>query len=139
MIQNSTIQKFLRSILLAGMEEVSLDIPILYENIISKNKKDTYIVEALHPLTEFRLNERVEEGSGVYKITIFSNRGEGLKITDTTDIIASFFVKGEYVVNEDENIKVFIQDAEVSDTLFNSESDKIQRSVSVSYNKYQSK
>lgn len=138
MIKNSKIQLFLRNILLDGLEKDYPDIPVLFENTISKNKKDTYIVEQLIPTSEYTMNERVESGNGIYKITIFGNKGSGLKFNDIIDTVCGYFVKGEYIVDDESNIKVFIKDSSINVTLFDMSSDKIQKSLSVDYVKYRS-
>lgn len=138
MIKNSIIQLFLRNMLLDGMQEASIDIPILFEGLKHKNIKDTYIVEQLFTLTEFALNDRVDEGSGVYKLTVFSTVGGGLRLSDIADTIRGFFVKGEYVVSKEDNIKLYIEDASCGDELYESTSDKVQLAISVPYKKYKS-
>lgn len=138
MIKNSTIQLYLRNILIDGLASSGIDIPILYENIKNKNLKDSYIVEHLFPLSETAINECVEWGEGLYKITVFDVVGSGLKFTDIVDTIANFFDNGVHVVDEEENIKLDIQEVSVTETLYKSNSDKIQKSVSVSYRKHKS-
>lgn len=138
MIRDSLIQLYLRNMLIDGLEAVSLDIPVLYENVKRANLKGVYIVEQLFPLQETAYNDIVEDGSGLYKLTVMSDTGTGLQFTDLVDTIKGIFRRGTYLVSEDENVSICIDNPITGETLFQADSDKVQRSVSIEYRKFKS-
>lgn len=138
MIRDSLIQLFLRNMLLDGLEASSLNIPVLCENVKRTNLKGTYIIEKLIPMGETAYNDEVENGFGLYKITVMSDTGTGLQFTDLVDTVKGIFRRGTYSVDADENVSICIDSPTTGETLFQADSDKIQRSVSVEYRKFKS-
>lgn len=136
MIKDSAIQLFLRNILLDGLESNSLNIPVLFENTAKDNLRGLYIVEQLEPIEEWAYNDDVEGGEGLYKLTVFSDVGDGLSFTDAVDSIKDIFKRGEYIVDEQQNISLCIDNLITSTSLYEKNPDKVQRSVSIEYRKF---
>ena len=134
MIKNSIIQLFLRRILINGMENDSIHIPIQYENVESVNLDGTYIIEQLIPLDDKCFSGLFEAGSGIYKITVFANSGDGLAFSDLCDTIANYFSLGTHII--DSNYRVCIDNAFVTGTIYSTNNDKIQRSINIEYRKF---
>lgn len=134
MVKNSVIQLFLRRMLIDNMERDALQIPIFYENTEAENLNGTFILEQLIPLDDKCFSGLFEAGSGIYKITVFSNVGDGLAFSDLCDTIANYFTKGAYDINE--NYRVCIDDVFVTGTIYGRNEDKIQKSINVEYRKF---
>ena len=134
MIKNSIIQLYFRRILLDCMERDALDIPIQYENTEAENLDGRYIIEQLIPLDDRCFSGLFEAGSGIYKITVFSNSGDGLAFSDLCDTIANYFLKGTHII--DDNYRVCIDNVFVTGTLYGTNEDKIQKSINVEYRKF---
>ena len=134
MIKNSIIQLYLRRLLLDGLEHDAIQLPIQYENVDSENLDGTYIIEQLIPLDDRCFSGLFEAGSGIYKITVFGNTGDGLAFSDLCDTIANYFSLGTHII--DENYKVCIDDVFVTGTLYGKNEDKIQRSINIEYRKF---
>ena len=138
MIKDSKIQLFLRNLLLDSLEANSIDVPVLFEGTTKDNLGDTFIVEQLIPKTEEAWSDRVEKGNGLYKLTVFSDIGKGLYLTNIVDVIREAFSLGEYVVDKTENIILVINNPIPSSIIYEKSSDKMQKSVTVSYTKFKS-
>ena len=138
MIKDSKIQLFLRNLLLDSLEANSIDVPVLFEGTTKDNLSDTFIVEQLIPKTEEAWSDRVEKGNGLYKLTVFSDIGKGLYLTNIVDIIREAFSLGEYVVDKTENIMLVINNPIPSSIIYEKSSDKMQKSVTISYTKFKS-
>ena len=134
MIKDSKIQLFLRNLLLDSLEANSIDVPVLFEG----TTKDNLGVEQLIPKTEEAWSDRVEKGNGLYKLTVFSDIGKGLYLTNIVDVIREAFSLGEYVVDKTENIMLVINNPIPSSIIYEKSSDKMQKSVTVSYTKFKS-
>ena len=134
MIRNSVIQLYFRRILLKGFEEDVIDLPIQYENTESENLDGTYLIEQLIPLDDKCFSGLFEAGSGIYKITVFGNSGEGLAFSDLCDTIANYFSLGTHEINE--HYKVCIDNVSVTGMLYSMNEDKIQKSINVEYRKF---
>lgn len=129
----SVIQLFLRNMLLDGFEAHEINIPIVYENIKSNNLKATYITEQLLPTSEVAYNAEFVEYAGLYKLTVFSDYGTGLLITDIIDSIKDIFVRGTYIIDSERGLSLCIDNYISGDTLYLRDSDKVQKSVSIKY------
>ena len=134
MIKNSIIQLYFRRILLDGIERDAIQVPIQYENVDSENLDGTYIIEQLLPLDDRCFSGLFEAGSGIYKITVFGNSGDGLAFSDLCDTIANYFSLGTHVI--DEHYSVCIDDVSVTPLLYSMNDDKIQKSVNIEYRKF---
>lgn len=137
MIKNSIIQLYFRRILLDGLERDAIQIPIQYENVDSENLAGMYIIEQLLPLDDRCFSGLFESGSGIYKLTVFSDSGDGLAFSDLCDTIANYFSLGTHDINE--NYRVCIDGAFVTPILYSTNSDKIQKSINVEYRKFLNK
>ena len=107
---------------------------IQYENTEMKNYVGTYLVEQLIPLDDRCFSGLFEAGSGIYKITVFSDSGDGLAFSDLCDTIANYFKKGTHII--DTKYKVCIDNVFVTGTLYSTNEDKIQKSINVEYRKF---
>jgi len=134
MVKNSVVQLYFRRVLISSMEQDAVQIPIAYENTDSENLDETYIVEQLIPLDDRCFSGLFEAGSGIYKITVFGNSGEGLAFSDLCDTIANYFSYGTHVINE--QYSVCIDDVYVTGILYSTNNDKIQKSINVKYRKF---
>lgn len=136
MIRDSVIQLFLRNMLLDGLQQSGLSIPIQYQGLIKDNLQGTFAVEQLLPTEEWAYNQTVQGGSGLYKITVFSDVGKGLSFTDLVDTVKGIFKRGVYCVDEEQNIVLCIDDPITSSSVYEKNPDKVQRSVSIQYRKF---
>ena len=136
MIRDSVIQLFLRNMLLDGFQSHNINIPIQYEGLKKQNLKGTYAVQTLLPLTQWAYNDNVQGGSGLYKITVFSDIGNGLAFTDLVDSVKDIFKRGVYTVDEQQNITLCIDNPITSPSIYEKNTDKVQRSVSIEYRKF---
>ena len=134
MIRNSVVQLYFRRILLTNLENDSIAIPIQYENTEAQNLDGTYMIEQLIPLDDKCFSGLFEAGHGIYKITVFSNSGDGLSFSDLCDTIANYFSLGTHVM--DNNYSVCIDNVFVTGTLYSTNNDKIQRSINIEYRKF---
>lgn len=134
MIRNSVIQLYFRRILLKGFEEDAINLPIQYENTEAENLDGTYLIEQLISLDDKCFSGLFEAGSGIYKITVFGNSGEGLAFSDLCDTIANYFSLGTHEINE--HYKVCIDNVSVTGMLYSMNEDKIQKSINVEYRKF---
>lgn len=136
MIKDSAIQLFLRNMLLDGLQQMQINIPIQYQGTLHSNFEGTFIVQRLIPLTEWANNQMVQGGSGVYSIIVFSDIGKGLAFTDLVDSVKSIFKRGVYSVNVDENIVICIDDPTTGASIYEKNTDKVQRTISIQYRKF---
>lgn len=136
MIRDSVIQLYLRNMLLDGLQTNSINIPIQYQGTVKDNLKGTFAVEQLHPTNEWAYNNNVQGGSGLYKITIFSDIGNGLAFTDLVDSVKDIFKRGVYTVDAEQNITICIDNPITSPSIYEKNTDKVQRSVSIEYRKF---
>lgn len=134
MIRNSVIQLYFRRVLLTNLENGAINIPIQYENTEAQNLDGTYMIEQLIPLDDKCFSGLFEAGSGIYKITVFGNSGEGLAFSDLCDTIANYFSLGTHEINE--HYKVCIDNVSVTGMLYSMNEDKIQKSINVEYRKF---
>ena len=116
------------------MEQDAIDFPIAYENTEAENLDGTYIMEQLLPLDDRCFSGLFEAGSGIYKITVFGNSGDGLAFSDLCDTIANYFSLGTHVI--DEHYSVCVDNVSVTPLLYGMNSDKIQKSVNIEYRKF---
>lgn len=136
MIRDSVIQLFFRNMLLDGLQEMQLDIPIQYQGTLHSNLKGTFIVQRLLPMTEWANNEVVQGGSGIYSLVVFSDTGKGLAFTDLVDSVKGIFKRGVYTVNEQQNITICIDDPITGASIYEKNTDKVQRTISIEYRKF---
>ena len=115
-------------------EQPVFPIKIQYENTYAENLTGTYIIEQLIPLDDDCFSGLFEAGSGIYKITVFTDVGDGLAFSDLCDTIANYFIKGTHAINE--NYSVCIDNVFVTGTLYSKNEDKIQKSINVEYRKF---
>lgn len=134
MIKNSIIQLYFRRIFLNSMEQDAIQIPIAYENTEAENLDGMYIIEQLLPLDDRCFSGLFEAGSGIYKITVFGNSGDGLSFSDLCDTIANYFSLGTHVI--DEHYSVCVDNVSVTPLLYSMNDDKIQKSINVEYRKF---
>ena len=134
MIKNSIVQLYFRRMLITSMEHDAIQIPISYENTEAENLDKTYIIEQLFPLDDRCYSGLFEAGSGIYKITVFGNSGDGLSFSDLCDTIANYFSLGTHVI--DEHYSVCIDNVSVTPLLYSMNDDKIQKSINVEYRKF---
>ena len=134
MIKNSVIQLYFRRILIESMENDALTVPIQYENTEAENLDGTYIIEQLIPLDDRCFSGLFEAGSGIYKITVFGNSGDGLAFSDLCDTIANYFSLGTHIIND--YYRVCIDNVSVTGMLYSTNEDKIQKSINVEYRKF---
>ena len=112
----------------------SIKAPLQYENTVAENYAGTYIIEQLIPLDDRCFSGLFEAGSGIYKITVFSDSGEGLAFSDLCDTIANYFSLGTHII--DDKYSVCIDNVFVTGTLYSTGEDKIQKSINVEYRKF---
>lgn len=117
-----------------SMEQDAIQIPIAYENTEAENLDETYIIEQLLPLDDRCFSGLFEAGSGIYKITVFGNSGDGLSFSDLCDTIANYFSLGTHVI--DEHYSVCVDNVSVTPLLYSMNDDKIQKSINVEYRKF---
>ena len=137
MIKNSIIQLYFRRILIENMENDVLTVPVQYENTDAENLDGTYIMEQLIPLDDRCFSGLFEAGSGIYKITVFGNSGDGLAFSDLCDTIANYFSLGTHIIND--YYRVCIDNVSVTGMLYSTNEDKIQKSINVEYRKFLNK
>ena len=136
MIRDSKIQLFLRNMMLDGLQDCGISVPIQYQSLSKQNLKDTYIVQQLFPVEQWAYNDSVQGGSGLYKITVFSDIGKGLAFTDLVDNVKGIFKRGVYTVDAEQNITICIDNPITSPSIYEKNTDKVQRSVSIEYRKF---
>lgn len=122
--------------LLDGLERLGITLPVQYQGTHKQNLQGTYAVQYLLPIDQWAINETVQGGSGIYKITIFSDTGKGLAFTDLVDSVKGIFKRGVYTVNEQQNIAICIDNPITSPSIYEKNTDKVQRSVSIEYRKF---
>jgi hypothetical protein len=122
--------------LLDGLEHYGLDVYVLFENIHKENLPEMFIVEQLIPLDDDYYSCLFNSGEGLYKLTVFDDYGKGLNITTVSDTLCSIFTIGTYVVDEAEGVALCIDKVHVNELLFEDDSDKVQKSVTVQYRKF---
>lgn len=139
MLRQSDIQLFFRNMLIDGLKTADIDIPIVFENIKGYNLQGSYIVEQMFSTSEVSYNTSYTEYSGLYKLTLFSEYGTGLQVSDLIDIIKEIFPRGTYEINirnkqsTSESASVCIDNYISSDLIYQRDSDKVQKSVSIEY------
>lgn len=136
MIRDSKIQLFLRNMMLDGLQDCGIIVPIQYQGLSKQNLRDTYIVQQLFPVEQWAYNDSVQGGSGLYKITVFSDIGKGLAFTDLVDSVKGIFKRGVYTVDVEQNITICIDNPITSPSIYEKNTDKVQRSVSIEYRKF---
>lgn len=136
MIRDAQIQLFLRNMLLDGLQQIGVDLDLQYQGKLKQNLSSTYAVQFLIPTRQWAINDTVQGGSGIYKITVFSDIDKGLYLTDLTDSVKSIFTRGVYCVNAQTNVSICIDDTFTSPSIYQMNPDKVQRSVSIQYRKF---
>lgn len=135
MISDTKIHLFLRNMLLDGLAANNLDVFVWFENIHKKNLPNTFIIEQLIPMDEDFFTDGFETGEGLYKLTVFDDVGGGLKITTITDALKSIFKIGTHVVDEENHIALCIDKVYSNESLYEDDSDKVQKSIAIQYRK----
>jgi hypothetical protein len=116
------------------MEDDAIHIPIAYENTEAENLNGMYIIEQLIPLDDRCFSGLFEAGSGIYKITVFGDSGDGLAFSDLCDTIANYFSLGTHTINE--HYSVCIDEVSVTGMLYGTNEDKVQKSINIEYRKF---
>ena len=135
MISDVAIHLFLRNLLLDGIEQNSLDVTVLYENMRKENIPDVYIVEQYIPMDELSYSDNYEDGYGLYKLTVFADVGTGLLLTRITDTLKSIFKYTTYDVDTEAGVSICIDKVYSNELLYEEDSDKVQKTIAVQYRK----
>lgn len=151
MVSNFIIQKYLRQILLNGLNNSTCEeiqtMKVFWSNVNygrnSENPVDTsglYIEEYFTPVSDIAYSYKFQMGSGFWRLLLYDDVGTGLRAMNIADQLCNMFPLGQHViedVNDSLKISIVIDSVSCGEMRYNRDLNKSYFTITINYRKIQ--